>query len=153
MILKTIRLFLHSVDRDIEYLEGLQAHSIVDRLRTMQDNVRSEYAKIQSSEKRDQPISLESCFELNIMVNDTYNAIVAERSNYLLDNNLEETEPVDDYILTELFLSYTIFLDAYQEMGLYYVICGNFPFHNMSYFSQQKFMRNANKLLGDDNNG
>jgi hypothetical protein len=132
-------------------VEGLSALNIADRLRTMQDNVRSEFAKIYSDDKRDKPVSLKSCAELNIIVNEVYNAIVAERSNYLLDNNVEETEPIDDYILNELFLSYTIFLDAFTEMGLYYVMCGNFPFHNMNYFSQQKYMRAANKLLGDNN--
>ena len=132
-------------------LEGLKASNIADRLRTMQDNVRSEFAKIYSAEKRDKPISLEDCAELNLTVNDTYNAIVAERSNYLLDNELEETEPVDEYILTELFLSYTIFLDALTEIGIYYVMCMEFPFHKMDYFYQQKLMRAANKLLGDNN--
>ncbi len=148
----TMRLFFHSVDRDIEVLEGISASdSILDKLRSMQDNVRSQWATIYSNTKRDVINTVESYLELNISVNDVYNSIVAERSNYLLDNDIEETEPIDEYILNELFLSYTIFLDAYSELGFYYVLCGNFPVHLMAYFVQQRQMREANKLLGDNN--
>lgn len=148
MIKDTMRLFFHSIDRDIETLEGLNASkTILDRLRSMQDNVRSKWATIYSNDKKDIINSLSSYFDLNIEVNDVYNAIVTERSNYLLDNDIDDIEPVDEYILSELFLSYTIFLDAYSELGFYYVICGNFPFHSMEFFANQKLMRNANKLL------
>jgi len=150
MIKNTFRLFLHSVDRDIETLEGLNAaESILNKLRGMQDTIRSRWAEIYSNDKKDIQNSFESYFELNIEINDVYNAVVAERSNYLLDNDLDVIEPVDEYILGELFLSYTIFLDAYSEMHLYFVICGNFPFHNMHFFSQQKMMREANRKLED----
>jgi len=151
MIKDTMRLFFHSVDRDIEYLEDIGASStILALLRGMQDVVRSKWAIIYSNEKRDKGNSIESYFDLNVEVNEVYNKIVTERSNYVLDNELEEIEPVDEYIIDELFLSYTIFLDAYTECGLFYVICGNFPFHNMLFFSQQKAMREANKRIVDN---
>lgn len=147
-----MRLFLHSIDRDIETLEALKASdSILGKLRGMQDNVRSKWATIYSNDKKDIVNNISDYFDMNIEVNDVYNSIVTERSNYLLDNNLEDIEPVDEYILNELFLSYTMFLDAYSELGFYYVICGNFPFHSMGFFANQKMMRNANKLLGEDN--
>jgi hypothetical protein len=137
---------LHSVDRDIECLEGLSApETILDKLRGMQDSVRSRWAIISSNDKKMVGNTIEDYFELNIEVNDVYNSIVTERSDYLLDNDKNETEPVDDYILTELFLSYTMFLDAYNELGFYYVICGNFPFHNSLFFAEQKALREANK--------
>lgn len=143
-----MRLFFHSIDRDIEMMDGLEASpTILNLLTTMQETVRSQWALIYSNEKRDVKNDKDDYFNLNITVNDAFNAIVCERSNYLIDNDMEEAEPIDEYILNELFLSYTIFLDAYSELGFYYVICGNFPFHNMVYFSQQKSMRLANKRL------
>jgi hypothetical protein len=113
----------------------------------MQEAVRDQWALIYSNEKRDVKNDKDAYFNLNITVNDAFNAIVCERSNFLIDNEIEEAEEIDHYILNELFLSYTIFLDAYSELNYYYVICGNFPFHNMVYFSQQKSMRLANKRL------
>lgn len=152
MIVDTMRLFFKSIDTDIEALTVFNApESIIEKLRNMQETVRSQWASIYSNNKRNISNDDNSYFNLNVEVNDTYNAIVAERSNYLLDNDIEEAEPVDEYILSELFLSYTIFLDAYGEHGFYYVICGNFPFHNMVFFAQQKQMRDANKLLGGSN--
>lgn len=147
-----MRLFLHSVDRDIEVLEELDASkSILDRLRGMQDTVRSSWAIIISNDKKDTPNTIESYLNLNVEVNDAYNQIVIERSDYLLDNDLDQAEPIDEYILGELFLSYTIFLDAYNSAGLYYVLCANFPLHEMGHFVEQRQMRKANKLLDDSN--
>jgi hypothetical protein len=69
----------------------------------------------------------------------------------LVDNKIELAEPVDEYILSELFLSYTIFLDALSACHFYYVMCANFPVESMAWFAQQKQMREANRLLGEDN--
>ena len=150
MIKNTFLLFLNAVDRDIEMLEAMPgSNTITDKLRQMQDNIRSNWARIYSNEKRDKPNSIESFFDLNIEVNGVFNSVVADRANYILDNEIDDDtpDPITEYILNELFISYTIFLDAYTEMGLYYVICGNFPFHNMNFFSQQKAMREANRRL------
>lgn len=147
-MMSTMRLFFHSIDRDIESLEQLKASaSILDKLRSMQDSVRSQWAKIYSNDKHEVANSISAYFDLNIEVNEVYNKIVTERSDYLLDNNIDDLEPVDEYILEELFLSYTIFLDAYSECNFYYVICGNFPFHSMGFFANQKMMRAANRAI------
>ncbi len=152
MIKNTMRLFFHSIDRDIEAMEALDApESILAKLRGMQDTVRSKWAAIYSNEKNGRNNTIQDYLDLNIAVNDVYNLVVQERSDYLIANNLDIAEPVDEYILSELFLSYTIFLDALSECGFYYVMCANFPVENMSWFAQQKQMREANRLLGDDN--
>jgi len=152
MIKNTMRLFFHSVDRDIEVLEGINTpESVLAKLRGMQDTVRSKWAAIYSNDKHGKSNTIQDYLDLNIMVNDVYNKVVIERSDYLVDNNYETAEPCDEYILSELFLSYTIFLDALTECGFYYVMCANFPVENMSWFAQQKQMREANRLLGDGN--
>jgi hypothetical protein len=152
MIKNTMRLFFHSVDRDIEALEAMEApESILAKLRGMQDTVRSKWASIYSNEKHGNANTIQDYLDLNIAVNDAYNKIVLERSDYLVDNKIELAEPVDEYILSELFLSYTIFLDALSECGFYYVMCANFPVESMAWFAQQKQMREANRLLGEDN--
>ncbi len=146
MIKDTLHLFLHSVDRDIETLEGMKApETILNKLRGMQDSVRSQWAIIRSNDKKELGNTVEDYMNLNIEVNEVYNAIVSERVDFLTDNEMEDVEEVDEYILTELFLSYTIFLDAYSELGFYYVICGNFPFHNSIFFAEQKLLREDNK--------
>lgn len=146
MIKDTLRLFLHSVDRDIETLEGLQAPaSILDKLRGMQDSVRSRWAIICSNDKKALGNTIEDYMILNAEVNEVYNSIVIERCDYLEDNKIEGIEEIDEYILSELFLSYTIFLDSYAEMGFYYVICGNFPFQNSIFFAEQKALRESNR--------
>lgn len=146
MIKDTLRLFLHSVDRDIEYLEGLKAPgTVLNKLRGMQDAVRSRWAIIYSNDKKELGNTVEDYMTLNIEVNEVYNSIVEERVDYLEENDMEEVEDIDEYILNELFLSYTIFLDFYHEQGFYYVICGNFPIHNSIFFAEQKFLREENK--------
>lgn len=151
MISNTMRLFMHSVDRDIEYLEKIHAsETILSLLRGMQDSVRSKWAVIVSNDKRDIGNDIQKYFDLNVEVNNVYNAIVKERSDYHIKNEEEDLYAIDEYILTELFLSYTIFLDAYSELGFYYVICGNFPFHNAVFFAQQKSMREASRRIEDN---
>ena len=147
-----MRLFFHSIDRDIEALEALEApESILAALRGMQDTIRSKWASIYSNDKNGKINTIQDYLDLNIAVNDVYNKVVIERSDFLIANNMDMAEPVDEYILSELFLSYTIFLDALSECGFYYVMCANFPVENMSWFAQQKQMREANKLLEDGN--
>lgn len=151
MIKNTMRLFFHSIDRDIEALEATGAsESILAKLRGMQDTVRSKWAAIYSNEKNGKTNTIQDYLDLNITVNDVYNKIVLERSDYLVENKLDMAEPVDEYILSELFLSYTIFLDALSECGFYYVMCANFPVESMAWFAQQKHMREANRLLEDE---
>jgi hypothetical protein len=146
MIKDTLRLFLHSVDRDIETLEAMKAPgTILAKLRGMQDAVRSKWATIYSNDKKELGNAVEDYMDLNIDVNEVYNSIVNERCDYLNDNKMEEVEDIDEYILNELFLSYTIFLDFYHFCGFYYVICGNFPFHNSIFFAEQKALRESNK--------
>src|SRR5689334_8618676 len=114
MIENTMRLFMHSVDRDIEYLEKIQASkSILGLLRGMQDSIRSKWAVIISNDKKAVNNELTDYIGLNVEINQVYNSIVTERSDYHTKNKTAELEPIDEYILTELFLSYTIFLDAY----------------------------------------
>lgn len=147
----TMRCFLHSVDRDIDTLEAMKAEeSILTLLRGMQDTVRSQWAVILSDEKHNRDVEnldkVQKYQTLNAEVNDIYNRIVDEQELRLQENDLEMGE-IDQYILSELFLSYTIFLDAYTELNFYYMICGNFPFDMMLYFADQKSMRLASKSI------
>jgi len=151
MIDDTMRLFLHSVDRDIEHLEKIEApEHILEMLRGMQDNVRSKWAVIISNDRKDIINEVHKYLELNAEVNRVYNSIVIDRSDYHLKNKTVDLEPIDEYILTELFLSYTIFLDAYNELGFYYVICNNFPLDNSLYFVQQRAMREAARRVEEN---
>lgn len=115
----------------------------------MQDTVRSNWAAIYSNDKKEVLNTINAYLDLNVEVNEAYNYIVNERSNYLMDNKLEEGQPIDHFILDELFLSYTIFLDSYSQLGFYYVLCSCFPVHQMAYFVQNRQMREASLILGD----
>jgi len=151
MIKDTIRLFLHSVDRDIEYLEGIGASKIILKLLSeMQDTVRSSWALMISNDKNQIGNPLHDYLELNVLVNRVYNAIVQSHNDDIGDSGADD---VTEYIINELFLSYTIFLDAYSELGFYYVICEEYPFHNAIFFAQQKHLRQANRLRDDMENG
>jgi hypothetical protein len=146
----TMRLFLHSVDRDIEALIALDASdSLLNKLKGMQDNVRSQWAIIRSNDKKDIETDVTVYYTLNTDVNKVYNSIVTERLDDLNAKGIEGVEKVDEYILSELFLSYTIFLDAFSELGLYYVICSDYPFQSASFFMQQKMSRAARKIIAD----
>jgi hypothetical protein len=73
-----------------------------------------------------------------------------ERNEFLLANIDEPIGLLDDFILKELFLTYTIFLDAYSELGFYYIICKQFPFAQASYFAIQKGLRAVARRLDKD---
>jgi hypothetical protein len=146
--METLKLFLHSVEKDIAYLEGLKAdQSILNRLRALLDNVRSQGAYIYSNDKKGIGNLIGAYFTLNLETNAVYNGIVTDRADYLLANIDEPAGPIDAFILRDLFLSYTIFLDAYSELGFYYIMCENFPFRNASYFAIQKSIRAAERRL------
>lgn len=146
--------FLQAVDVDIKSLQQYpHSDKIIERLCDLSEDVKSSIAVIYSSDKKNDYVSNGELTgrwcRLNLEINDAYNDIAEIRFTYLEENNIKE-EDIDAYITEEAFLSYTLALDAFTELGLYYVIAIHFPYHFLLHFQNEKQQRDASKHIKDN---
>jgi len=140
--------FLESITADIKELEGFDtviSHSIIKLLVQMQEELRDKFAEIRSDEKHG--IILESKEELlnYAFLNSTVNATMDEINDIIQGRS--EDDFIYNFVLCQLFLSYTIFLDGFTENATFYTIARSFPYSYMLYFQSEKQCRNASKIL------
>lgn len=149
--------YINSVDKDIKILEGHPGSKlIVKKFLKMQEYSRNQWAKVHSivksmndetpetAFKKSQEI-IELCGRMNMEINKVYDSVV--------DMCIKKKEKGDEfflnYVLEEMFYSYSIFLDALHFMGLYYIPSYQFPFLLSDVFANRK-MAEMNELMKGD---
>jgi hypothetical protein len=142
--------FLNSIDLDIKELSGVDnskiSNSIIQILVQMQENLRDKFSEVRSVEKHN--VIIESREELlnYAYLNSTVNCAMDE-INDIIQNRATEEDYIYNFVLCQLFLSYTIFLDGFTENAMFYTIARSFPYSYMLYYQSEKQARNASKVL------
>ena len=149
--------YMSAIDKDIKILQDVKGtKTIVKQLIKLQEFTRDVWAQIHSivksldklphdeQQEKSQDIVI-MCMDMNETINNFYNKIV----DICIQKQKKGDSQYLNYVIEEVFYSYSIFLDALHYMGIYYVAADSFPFILADLYARRK-IQEFGEMDGND---
>jgi hypothetical protein len=143
---KLMIMYMTAIDKDIKILQDNKGTKpIVKQLIKLQEFTRDAWAKIhtiiktmdklppEEQQEKSQDVVI-MCMDMNVTINSFYDKII----KICIEKQKKGDSQFLNYVIEEVFYSYSIFLDALHYMGIYYVAAESFPFILANLYAKRK---------------